>query len=1012
MKSLKFRYELSAEGIALTLIAAEKSFFGGMRERTLEQRQWLNTPDLHAVSALAAIESWCEDPNDATHPLDSGLGYHLSHMTVAALTDAQALSVGLPKPIPYSLRLSLNGPLVAKGTRILATWHAASGKRVQIQETGSIANDGRSDYRLTAALFELLKIVDDFNDWDGADLDDRLGSASKLKACLNVHYGAEIDLDRQIDDLNLMHASSLSLDLHVTRDGIDFDPVLFSSEVASRWSNGELIEESTQVVKPGLQAAFRSLFKASETVKATYVVARNQYVYIDPALRPTIQVVRDAQRLSPVERANFAKSPQSFIKQQLLDRGHDDEAADELVASSFIETDRFSARVMEVGLWTPPVLPFIQRQANSWIPEGFGLKIGTKSFSIPEAQIKQTAQAVADAIKNAQPTIALESAEEPLPATQEVLDALNSILAYLKEKPVDLVDDSEPEEPSEPTPQDPKAPSGKSILRVQDNFLESGFTAKFSPRADLGTPILPNGILSRPKGHQVEGIHWLMQCWANGFPGCLLADDMGLGKTFQVLSFLKWLRDFSKGMGEQQRPILIVAPTTLLGNWEREAAIHLESNALGDITLLYGNSLRKLRLPGMTTNDVVAGKQTLDVDSLAGSGWILTTYETMRDHHISLASLPFSCIVFDEMQKIKSPTSMMTHAAQALNSDFQVGMTGTPIENSLADIWTLFDTLMPGGMGWGDLRQFMAMYKDADPTKLIALKAALQVGKEGMPPPMLRRMKIDVAKDLPEKIQHIIDVKMPDSQAEPYHAAVVLGQKAARPGDRIAAFQTIRGVSLHPYYPDSEEAQDGDAYIECSARLHSTMEILDRIQSANEKALIFVENRTMHEWLAFYIKRRYKLERTPYRIFGAIASSVRTQIVEDFQDPAKSGQFDVLLLSPKAAGVGLTLTAATHVIHLTRWWNPAVEDQCTDRAYRIGQTRAVHVHIPRSIHPLYGEGSFDCILHNLLERKRSLSQEMLIPMEDGSELQEIYRAMGMKATDGADDETGEEAVLA
>ncbi len=149
----------------------------------------------------------------------------------------------------------------------------------------------------------------------------------------------------------------------------------------------------------------------------------------------------------------------------------------------------------------------------------------------------------------------------------------------------------------------------------------------------------------------------------------------------------------------------------------------------------------------------------------------------------------------------------------------------------------------------------------------------------------------------------------------------------------------------------------------------------------------------MHEWLTYAIKQRYGLPKFPERIFGSVSPSKRTQIVNAFQDPEKKGLFDVLLLSPKAAGVGLTLTAATHVIHLSRWWNPAVEDQCTDRAYRIGQTHDVHVYILRAIHPLYATTSFDCILHDLLESKRSLSKEMLMPMENGSELDAMLKGM-------------------
>jgi hypothetical protein len=146
----------------------------------------------------------------------------------------------------------------------------------------------------------------------------------------------------------------------------------------------------------------------------------------------------------------------------------------------------------------------------------------------------------------------------------------------------------------------------------------------------------------------------------------------------------------------------------------------------------------------------------------------------------------------------------------------------------------------------------------------------------------------------------------------------------------------------------------------------------------------------MQEWLAFYLRERYQLKLHPARINGDTSADRRTAIVDRFQS-GPEGEFDVLLLSPMAAGVGLTLTAATHVIHLTRWWNPAVEDQCTDRAYRIGQTKDVKVYYLQAVHPLYGDGSFDCVLDQLLSRKRTLSRGMLVPLETGDELDEIFK---------------------
>jgi hypothetical protein len=145
----------------------------------------------------------------------------------------------------------------------------------------------------------------------------------------------------------------------------------------------------------------------------------------------------------------------------------------------------------------------------------------------------------------------------------------------------------------------------------------------------------------------------------------------------------------------------------------------------------------------------------------------------------------------------------------------------------------------------------------------------------------------------------------------------------------------------------------------------------------------------MQEWLAYFLKEHFNLPKYPLRIYGNTSADKRTKIVAQFQSDENKG-FDVLLLSPKAAGVGLTLTAATNVIHLTRWWNPAVEDQCTDRVYRIGQDKEVTVFIPRAIHPLYGNESFDCLLHEILENKRALSREMLVPMESAGDIDYIF----------------------
>jgi hypothetical protein len=237
-------------------------------------------------------------------------------------------------------------------------------------------------------------------------------------------------------------------------------------------------------------------------------------------------------------------------------------------------------------------------------------------------------------------------------------------------------------------------------------------------------------------------------------------------------------------------------------------------------------------------------------------------------------------------------------------------------------------------------------------------------------------MKADHLDGLPEKNICIRKRPMPEVQARIY-GEIVARAKQPGAGPMLETLHLLRSISLHPTWPPATEISDPNSFIEQSARLTETFAILDEIERRREKVLIFVESLELQEHLALMIKNRYGLKRRPMQINGEIGGEKRQKLVDEFQ--SERGVFDVMILSPRAGGVGLTLTTANHVIHLSRWWNPAVEDQCTDRIYRIGQEQAVRVYYPMAIHPLYGESSFDELLHTLLTRKRSLSQRMLLP---------------------------------
>lgn len=256
------------------------------------------------------------------------------------------------------------------------------------------------------------------------------------------------------------------------------------------------------------------------------------------------------------------------------------------------------------------------------------------------------------------------------------------------------------------------------------------------------------------------------------------------------------------------------------------------------------------------------------------------------------------------------------------------------------------------------------------------LKRELERSLGGRPPLLMRRMKYDHLPDLPplEEVKH--ETTMPNAQAAAYSAAIEEARGADRRGAVLKALQQLRSISLHP---DADADQGDEAFINASARLIASFKVLDDIHQRGERVLIFVEDLSLQPRLASIIQRRYRLLAPPMLINGGVSGASRQARVDRFQQGPDG--FDAMILSARAGGVGLTLTRANHVIHLSRWWNPAVEDQCTGRVLRIGQTRPVTIHLPLAVLP-GGRTSFDQNLQALLDRKRNLMKAALIPTEE------------------------------
>lgn len=993
MSKLEFNYAIDDDGVVITL---DQTSSGGIFQRSgterLETGKWLDIAGPQLLSAVARIESALEDNEEGVEKADQDTVLKLSHDFVASLSDAQAASLQLPAPLPYTIRLDTTGALIADDAVVSVKYLRTGGRMAHPVRQGCFLREGPKIYRMPQHIYSIVGAVEKIRN-DGS-LDDRLDGLSILRAHLEELDNQAYSADQQIEGLKIAHGSALSIQL-TAGEGLQFDPILYSKDQLEG-VDADHISENEQLLTPRQQQAFAQAFRKRDGTKRTYL-ADDVFVYVDPALRVATSVIRKMQDAPIEERKRFIHSPHSFVREALLEKGEDEEFVDELVDSTFVITEELSARVRDLGIWKPPVIPFKESGSNDWKTIEFGIRIGDTKVVLKPDELDSVAEKIAEAIRDRVPHIELDNSRE-LPADQATLDAVNALRSDLAGLPAievpDLSDPLDPEGDSGTTDEleGDDAPSGPAVLLVETNYDNQSFTIASTPRGEFQGYITPKGLKSTPKDHQVEGISWLQECWSLGYPGALLADDMGLGKTFQTLSFLSWLNEVRERLNLPKRPTLIVAPMSLLGTWQVEAGLHLEGETLGEFALLYGPHLKSMKTTRQ--NDMMAGRATLHLDALSDAKWILTTYETMRDYHISLAQMHFGCAVFDEMQKLKNETSLMTNASRALNIDFKIGLTGTPVENSLQDLWTLMDTLMPGSLSLGSMKEFTSYYIDAGDdeelrsARMSELNARMTQRLDDKPPPMMRRMKVDVAKDLPEKREYTLNRNMQSRQADSYHEALITLREGHTRNQKVEAFHRMRAVSLHPDSLDGSSSDSPEAFVNDSARLSQVLEVLDSIEKKGEKALIFVEAIEMHRWLATYLQQRYSMPKKPERIYGQVSASARQGIVERFQSPQNIG-FDLLLLSPKAAGVGLTLTAANNVIHLTRWWNPAVEDQCTDRAYRIGQTQDVNVYYPRAIHPVYGDRSFDAILHDLLDRKRALSRHVLAPAQADAALDSL-----------------------
>jgi SNF2-related domain/SNF2 Helicase protein/Helicase conserved C-terminal domain len=453
------------------------------------------------------------------------------------------------------------------------------------------------------------------------------------------------------------------------------------------------------------------------------------------------------------------------------------------------------------------------------------------------------------------------------------------------------------------------------------------------------TPESFRGVL-RP--YQERGVGWLVFLGRLGLGACL-ADDMGLGKTAQLIATL--LAD------PDPDPTLVICPVSVLGNWARE----LER---------FAPELRVLTHHGP---DRFRADETPFAERAAANDVVLSTYSLVARDTEHLSEVRWSRVVLDEAQQIKNPGTKTARSVRQLDAARRVALTGTPVENRLAELWSIMQFLNPGLLG--SMTSFTTRF--AGPIERDSDEQATDKLQRLVGPFLLRRLKTDktIIDDLPDKIEQTEHTPLTREQASLYQAVVddlllaaASEEGIGRSGAILGGIAKLKQVCNHP----AHFLRDGSALSGRSGKLDRVEELLDEIIDAGDKVLCFTQFAEWGNLLVPHLARRYGTE--PLWLHGGVPRHRREEMMASFQDPDGP---PIFLLSLKAGGTGLNLTAASHVIHLDRWWNPAVEDQATDRAYRIGQRRTVLVH------KLVSAGTIEERIDEMIVSKRALAQRVV-----------------------------------
>lgn len=476
-------------------------------------------------------------------------------------------------------------------------------------------------------------------------------------------------------------------------------------------------------------------------------------------------------------------------------------------------------------------------------------------------------------------------------------------------------------------------PAGHAILDADETSIMAPAVLLHAFRLAVSSSrLLRSGVIQADlRPYQNYGVAWLRDRAQLG-AGAILADEMGLGKTLQSISVLATRRSAT--------PHLVVCPTSLIGNWRREIQRFSPTTPV----LRYHGTDR--HLPA----------------SFAPGSVVITSYPLLRSDP-AVNSTEWDVVIFDEAQQLKNPTAEVTRAALQLKSTCRIAMTGTPVENNLDELWSIFSVTNPALLGpRARFRQrFVAPIQQRRSTTAATTLSKL------VQPHMLRRTKAQVATELPPRLDSTVVCTLTNEQIALYRRTVDqaftndgLGSGIGRSGRVLALITALKQICNHPaQYQGASTAEPGR-----SGKYDRAMEMLAEIVDDGERALVFTQYRAMGDLLSTGLEQAIQKTRIPF-LHGGLSAARRDELVRAFQEDDDSPP--ILVLSLRAAGFGLNLTRASHVLHFDRWWNPAVEEQATARAHRIGQTQTL------TVHTLITEGTIEDHIDRMHHEKQGIA---------------------------------------